>query len=138
MNEIREQVDVHSSKPQHVVGTHGSCVRSPRSKWTGGHTIGADARAVRPYMQTAQIKITTINMENMERKKRTYTTPEIKVYPMQEDNLLQAVSGQHQHIGQGGSFGNAKRGSDEEWEEASPSPSEGGENTLPSYNVWEE
>ena len=30
MNEIREQVGVHSSKPQHVVGTHGSCVRSPR------------------------------------------------------------------------------------------------------------
>ena len=30
MNEIRGQVDVHSSKPQHVVGTHGSCVRPPR------------------------------------------------------------------------------------------------------------
>ena len=44
MNEIREQ----------NVGTHGSCVRPPRSKWTSGHTIGADARAVRPYMQTAQ------------------------------------------------------------------------------------
>ncbi|WP_211214770.1 hypothetical protein [Segatella maculosa] len=33
MNEIRHQVDgliAHSSKPQHVVGTHGSCVRSIR------------------------------------------------------------------------------------------------------------
>jgi len=71
-------------------------------------------------------------------KKRAYTKPEIKVYPIQEDCLLQAVSGQHQHIGQGGTFGNAKRGSDEEWEEAPPNPSEGGENSLPSYNVWEE
>ena len=69
-------------------------------------------------------------------KQQAYTTPEIKGYPMQEDTLLQAVSGQHQHIGQGGTFGSAKRGSDEEWEEASPS--EGGENTLPSYDVWEE
>ena len=77
-------------------------------------------------------------MDNKKRKKRAYTTPEIKVYPMPEDNLLQRVSGQHEHIGQGGTFGNAKRGSDEEWEEASPNPSEGGENTLPSYNVWEE
>ena len=51
MNEIREQVDVHSNKTQHVVGTHGSCVHSPRSKWTSGYAIGADARAVRPYMQ---------------------------------------------------------------------------------------
>ena len=77
-------------------------------------------------------------MKKMECKKRAYTMPKIKVYPMQNDNLLQAVSGQHEHIGQGGSFGNAKRGSDEEWEEASPSPSEGGENSLPSYNAWEE
>jgi len=28
----------------------------------------------------------------MERKKRAYTTPTIKVYPIQEDNLLQAAS----------------------------------------------
>ena len=79
-------------------------------------------------------------MEKMECKKRAYITPEMMVYPMQEDYLLQAVSGQLQHIGQGGTFDNAKRGSDEEWEweEASPNPSEGGENTLPSYNMWEE
>ena len=77
-------------------------------------------------------------MKKMESKKRAYTPPEMMVYPMQEDNLLQAVNGQHEHIGQGGRFGNAKRGSYEEWEEASPNPSEGGENTQPSYNMWEE
>ena len=146
MNEIREQVDVHSSKPQHVVGTHGSCVRSPRSKWTSGHTIGADARTVRPYMRHAHkeskakeylpYKLEIMNREQKERL--PYIAPRCTVIPMENDNLLQAVSGQHQHIGQGGTFGNAKRGSDEEWEEASPNPSEGGENTLPSYNVWEE
>jgi len=54
------------------------------------------------------------------------------------------VSGQHEHIGQGGTFGNAKRGSDEEWEEASsesltpnPSPKREGSD-YPSYNAWEE
>ena len=120
------------------VGTLGSCVLSERINWTSVHIIGADEVAVRPYMQTAQIKITIINMKKMESKKRAYTTPEIVVYPMENDSLLQAVSGQHQHIGQGGTFGNAKRGSDEEWEETSPNPSEEGENTLPSYNVWEE
>ena len=73
----------------------------------------------------------------MESNKRAYTTPTIKVYPIQEDYLLQAVSGQHKHIGQGGTFGSAKQYSDEEWE-ASPNPSEGGENTLPSYNTWGE
>ena len=81
----------------------------------------------------------------MESKKRAYTTPEMMVYPMQEDNLLQAVSGQHEHIGQGGSFGNAKRGSDEEWEEEvssesltpNPSPKREGSD-YPSYNVWGE
>ena len=77
-------------------------------------------------------------MDNKKRKKRAYTKPEIKVYPMPEDNLLQRVSGQHEHIGQGGTFGNAKQYSDEEWEETSSNPSEGGENTLPNYNVWEE
>ena len=76
-------------------------------------------------------------MDNKKRKKRAYTTPEIMVYPMQEDCLLQAVSGQHQHIGQGGTFGSAKQWG-EGWEETSPNPSEGGENTLPSYNVWGE
>ena len=82
-------------------------------------------------------------MDNMERKKRAYTTPEIKIYPMENDSLLQAVSGQHKHIGQGGTFGSAKRGYDEEWEEEvsseSPTPypkKEGSD--YPSYNVWEE
>ena len=82
-------------------------------------------------------------MKKMESKKRAYTTPEMMVYPMEEDNLLQAVSGQHQHIGQGGTFGNAKRGSDEEWEDEeesltpNPSPKREGSD-YPSYNVWEE
>ena len=73
----------------------------------------------------------------MERRKRVYITPEFKVYPMENDSLLQAVSGQHKHIGQGGTFGSAKQWGDE-WEETSSTPSEGGENTLPNYNVWEE
>ena len=47
---------------------------------------------MRPYMPTAQIKITTINMKKMERKKRAYITPEIKVYPMENNSLLQTVS----------------------------------------------
>mgnify|MGYP000862775536 CR=1 FL=1 len=76
-------------------------------------------------------------MDNKKRKKRAYTTPEIKVYPMQEDCLLQAVSGQHKHIGQGGTFGSAKQWG-EEWEETSSTPSEGGENTLPNYDAWGE
>ena len=82
-------------------------------------------------------------MKKMERKKRAYTTPKIKVYPMQNDNLLQAVSGQHEHIGQGGTFGNAKRYSGEEWEdeEEGPTPThspkrEGSDG--PSYHAWEE
>ena len=36
-------------------------------------------------------------MDNKKRKKRAYTTPEFKVYPMPEDNLLQSVSGQLMH-----------------------------------------
>lgn len=82
-------------------------------------------------------------MEKMERKKRAYTTPKIKVYPMQNDNLLQAVSGQHEHIGQGGSFGNAKRYSGEEWEDEeeglTPNPSSKREGSgYPSYHALEE
>ena len=76
-------------------------------------------------------------MKKMERKKRAYTTPKIKVYPMQNDNLLQAVSGQHEHVGQGGTFGNAKRYSDEEWEDEeeglTPNPSKGVE--LQAYGL---
>ena len=77
-------------------------------------------------------------------KRRTYQKPESKIVKMQVEHLLQAVSGQHKHIGQGGTFGNAKRGSDEEWEEASPesltpNPSPKGEGSdYPSYNAWEE
>ena len=74
-----------------------------------------------------------------ELKKRAYTRPEIKIYPMPANNLLQQVSGQHEHIGQGGTFGNAKRGSSEEWEEEEsltpgPSPKREG-SSYPSYNA---
>ena len=79
----------------------------------------------------------------MERRKRVYITPEFKVYPMENDCLLQAVSGQHEHIGQGGSFGNAKRYSGEEWgdeeEDLTPTPSPKREGSDgPSYHAWEE
>ena len=69
----------------------------------------------------------------MESKKRAYTTPMIKVYPMQEDNLLQAASGNAGTIGYGGDGGDAKRNTGvEEWEEegASPNPSKGGESGI--------
>ena len=86
-----------------------------------------------------QIKITTIKIDYMESNKRTYTMPTIKVYPIQEDYLLQKVSGQHEHIGQGGTFGSAKHWT-EEWDEnqTSPTTSEEGENTQPNYGMLEE
>ena len=80
-------------------------------------------------------------MDNMERKKRAYTTPEIMVYPMENDNLLQAASGNAGTIGYGGGGGDAKRNTSvEEWEEeeASPAPAEGGKSSYPSYNAWGE
>ena len=80
-------------------------------------------------------------MDNKKRKKRAYITPEMMVYPMENDNLLQAASGNAGTIGYGGSGGDAKRNTGvEEWEEeeASPNPSQGGESSYPSYNVWEE
>ena len=107
---------------------------------------------MRPYMCHAHkeskakeylpYKLEIMNREQKERL--PYIVPRCTVIPVQNDNLLQAVSGQHEHIGQGGSFGNAKRGSDEEWEEASPesltpNPSPKGEGSdYPSYNAWEE
>lgn len=45
----------------------------------------------------------------MENKKRTYIKSEIKVYPMANDNLLQAASGNAGSIGYGGKSGDAKR-----------------------------
>ena len=79
---------------------------------------------------------------NKEQKERLhYIAPRCTVIPMQNDNLLQAASGNAGTIGYGGSGGDAKRNTGvEEWEEegASPNPSEGGENTLPSYNAWGE
>ena len=79
---------------------------------------------------------------NREQKERLlYVTPRCTVVLVEEDHLLQAASGNAGTIGYGGGGGDAKRNTGvEEWEEegASPNPSEGGENTLPSYNVWEE
>ena len=48
--------------------------------------------------------------------KRAYIKPESKIVKMQIEHLLQAVSGQHKHIGQGGTYGDAKR-NNMEWDE---------------------
>ena len=74
-----------------------------------------------------------------QKERRHYIVPRCTVVPVEEDHLLQAASGNAGKIGYGGDGGDAKKWGDE-WEEegASPNPSEGGENTLPSYNVWEE
>ena len=78
-------------------------------------------------------------MDNMERKKRAYTTPTIKVYPMQEDNLLQAASGNAGTIGYGGGGGNAKKWRDEwEEEEAHTQPLSREGSSYPSHDAWEE
>ena len=46
--------------------------------------------------------------EMKQTKKRAYAKPESKIVSMQMEHLLQAVSGQHKHIGQGGTYGDAK------------------------------
>ena len=51
-----------------------------------------------------------------EKRKRVYLKPEAKVIQVSVEHLLQAVSGQHKHIGQGGTYGDAKR-SNVEWGE---------------------
>ena len=51
-----------------------------------------------------------------EKRKRAYLKPEAKVIQVSVEHLLQAVSGQHKHIGQGGTYGDAKR-SNVEWDE---------------------
>ncbi len=51
-----------------------------------------------------------------EKRKRAYLKPESKVIQVSVEHLLQAVSGQHKHIGQGGTYGDAKR-SNVEWGE---------------------
>ena len=51
-----------------------------------------------------------------EKRKRAYLKPESKVIQVSVEHLLQAVSGQHKHIGQGGTYGDAKR-SNVEWDE---------------------
>ena len=51
-----------------------------------------------------------------EKRKRAYLKPEAKVIQVSVERLLQAVSGQHKHSGQGGTYGDAKR-SNVEWDE---------------------
>ena len=75
----------------------------------------------------------------MESKKRAYITPTIKIYLMQEDNLLQAASGNAGTIGYGGGGGDAKKWGDEwEEEEAHPQPLSREGNDHPSYDAWKE
>ena len=77
----------------------------------------------------------------MESKKRAYITPTIKIYLMQEDNLLQAASGNAGTIGYGGGGGDAKKHG-EEWEEddqtAHPRPLPREMSGYSTYNAWEE
>ena len=76
---------------------------------------------------------------NREQKERLhYIAPRCTVVPVEEDNLLQAASGNAGKIGYGGDGGDAKRNTGvEEWEEeASPTPSQGGESGYPTYNAW--
>ena len=85
-------------------------------------------------------------MKKMESKKRAYTTPEMMIYPVENDYLLQAASGNAGTIGYGGGGGDAKRNTGvEEWEgeetsleDLTPEPSQRGESRYPSYNAWEE
>ena len=58
-------------------------------------------------------------MKKMESKKRVYTTPEIKIYPVENDYLLQAASGNAGTIGYGGGGGDAKKhvGSWDDWDD---------------------
>ena len=78
---------------------------------------------------------------NREQKERLhYIAPRCTVVPVEENNLLQAASGNAGKIGYGGDGGDAKRNTGvEEWEEeASPTPSQGGESGYPTYNAWGE
>ena len=57
--------------------------------------------------------------EMKQTKKRAYMKPESKIVSVPMEHLLQAVSGQHKHIGQGGTYGDAKRNNMEwgEWDD---------------------
>ncbi|WP_315563383.1 hypothetical protein [Segatella oris] len=72
-------------------------------------------------------------------KKRAYIMPTIKINLMQEDNLLQAASGNAGTIGYGGGGGDAKKWGDEwEEEEAYPQPLTREGSSYPSHDAWEE
>ena len=65
--------------------------------------------------------------EMKQTKKRAYAKPESKIVSMQMEHLLQAVSGQHKHIGQGGTYGDAKRNNTgwDAWEDEDESENSG-------------
>ena len=72
-------------------------------------------------------------------KKRAYIMPTIKINLMQEDNLLQAASGNAGTIGYGGGGGDAKKWGDEwEEEETHPQPLTREGSSYPSHDAWEE
>lgn len=72
-------------------------------------------------------------------KKRAYIMPTIKINLMQEDNLLQAASGNAGTIGYGGGGGDAKKWGDEwEEEEAHPQPLTREGSSYPSHDAWDE
>ena len=78
-------------------------------------------------------------MDNKESKKRAYIMPTIKINLMQEDNLLQAASGNAGTIGYGGGGGDAKKWGDEwEEEETHPQPLTREGSSYPSHDAWEE
>lgn len=78
-------------------------------------------------------------MDNKESKKRAYMEPKIKIYPMENDYLLQAASGNAGTIGYGGGGGDAKKYG-EEWEdeETAPQPLPRKGSSYSTYNAWGE
>ncbi len=44
------------------------------------------------------------------KQKKNYVKPELDICNMQVEHLLTIASGQHEHIGQGGTVGSAKQG----------------------------
>lgn len=75
---------------------------------------------------------------NREQKERLhYIAPRCTVIPMEKNYLLHAMSGQHEHVEQGGTLGNAKRRI-EEWEDEEEEISYPLSREGSSYSVWEE
>ena len=76
-------------------------------------------------------------MDKNEFRKQAYTKPMIKVIATRQEHLLQIGSGQHGHIGGGGSFGTAKSYAGyDEWEEEEETDQTLG--TGSNNSLWEE